>query len=50
MRTKDLDTLLECFCDFVDQVITCPKSEYEDGLEHETDPGYIVYCWLPRVH
>ena len=41
--TMDLETLVECFCDFAEQVITCLKSEYEDGLEHETDPGYIYY-------
>ena len=42
----NMESLVECFCDFAESVIRCLIEEYEDGHEHEADIGIIILPFI----
>jgi hypothetical protein len=50
--TMDIESLVDCFCDFAESIIRCLIEEYEDDHEHEADIGikirfYLSYATTP---
>ena len=35
----DIESLVECFCDFVESIAQCLIDQYEDGHDNDADIG-----------
>ena len=41
-REMDVESLVECVCDFAESVIRCLLKEHATGHEHEADIGIVI--------